>query len=117
MTFMIVSLKKSNPVGMKAIPETQIEGEWLSRDISSVLSSVHEDGFQVNIHILYLYVYILFIFFTSSSSSPPRLPPPHPILLHLLLPLPSPPPPPPPLPLSAAGAAAETLAPITTAPV
>ena len=48
MTFMIVSLKKSIPFVVKAIPEITIEGSWLSREIDSVLSSIHEAGFQVN---------------------------------------------------------------------
>ena len=47
MTFMINSLKKSIPFVVKAIPETKIEGKWLSKEIDSVLSSVHECGFQV----------------------------------------------------------------------
>ena len=47
MTFMIVSLKKSVPFVVKAIPETTINGKWLSEQIDSVLSSVHECGFQV----------------------------------------------------------------------
>ena len=70
MTFMIVSLKKSIPFVVKAIPELQIEGEWLSREISSLLSSVHESGFQVNI--IYIVICILH-----------SLAPPHPLLIRL----------------------------------
>ena len=98
MTFMIVSLKKSIPFVVKAIPETQIEGDWLSREISSVLSSVHEAGFQVNTHIFYF----VCIYIVSSSYCPPPHPPP--FLLHSLPPHPSSP------PLSAAGAAAALVA-------
>jgi hypothetical protein len=35
MTFMIVSMKKSIPFVVKAIPETKIEGKWLSKEIDS----------------------------------------------------------------------------------
>ena len=47
MTFMINSLRKSIPFVVKAIPETKIEGKWLNKEIDSVISSVHECGFQV----------------------------------------------------------------------
>ena len=47
MTFMIVSLKKSIPFVIKAIPETTINGTWLSKQIEEVLTSIHECGFQV----------------------------------------------------------------------
>ena len=47
MTFMIVGMKKSIPFIVKAVPEIKIEGKWLGEHIDSVLSSVHQCGFQV----------------------------------------------------------------------
>ena len=47
MTFMIVSLKKNIPFVIKAIPETKIQGEWLSVHVDESIKSLHEIGFQV----------------------------------------------------------------------
>ena len=48
MTFMIISLKKSIPFVVKAIPEIKIEGKWLSDQIDSVIKSISkESGLQV----------------------------------------------------------------------
>ena len=47
MTFMIVGMRKSIPYVVKAVPEITIEGKWLGKQIDSVLTSIHQSGFQV----------------------------------------------------------------------
>ena len=44
---MTVSLKKSVPFVVKAIPEVKIEGKWLSEQIDKTLLSLHSLGFHV----------------------------------------------------------------------
>ena len=45
--FMIVSLKKSIPFIIKAIPEVTISGKWLSDQISDSISSLSLSGFKI----------------------------------------------------------------------
>ena len=47
MTFMIVGLRKSIPLVVKAVPESKIEGKWLSAQIEESIQSLHEIGFHV----------------------------------------------------------------------
>ena len=47
LTFMIVDLKKNVPLVIKAVPETKIEGKWISINIEESIKSLHEVGFQV----------------------------------------------------------------------
>ena len=47
MTFMIVGMRKSVPYVVKAVPEIQIQGKWIADEIDSVITSIHESGFQV----------------------------------------------------------------------
>ena len=47
MTFMIVGVKKNVPLVIKAVPETKIEGKWISLNIEDSIKSLHEVGFQV----------------------------------------------------------------------
>ena len=47
MTFMINSLKDSIPFVVKAVPEKEIKGEWIAKQINELLSSLHECGFHV----------------------------------------------------------------------
>ena len=47
MTFMIVDVKKNVPLVIKALPETKIEGKWISLNIEESIKSLHEVGFQV----------------------------------------------------------------------
>jgi len=47
MTFMIVGLRKNIPFVVKAVPESKVEGHWLSNQIDECLESLHETGFQV----------------------------------------------------------------------
>ena len=48
--FMIVGLKKIVPFVVKAVPETKINGTWLSTEIDSALDCIHQCGFQVKLH-------------------------------------------------------------------
>ena len=48
--FMIVGLKKNVPYVVKAVPETKINGTWLSAEIDSVLGCIHQCRFQVTLH-------------------------------------------------------------------
>ena len=45
--FMIVSLKKSIPYVIKAVPEVTISGKWLSEQISDSISSLSLSGFKI----------------------------------------------------------------------
>ena len=47
MTFMIVGLRKNIPFVVKAVPETRIDGNWVSSNVEESIKSLHEVGFQV----------------------------------------------------------------------
>ena len=47
MTFMIVGVQKNVPFVVKAVPESKIEGKWLSGQIIETIQSLHEIGFHV----------------------------------------------------------------------
>ena len=47
MTFMINSLKDSIPFVVRAVPEKEITGKWIAKQINELLSSLHECGFHV----------------------------------------------------------------------
>ena len=47
MTFMIVGVRKNVPFVVKAVPESKIEGKWLSGQIIETIQSLHEIGFHV----------------------------------------------------------------------
>jgi len=47
MTFMIVGLRKNIPFVIKAVPESKIDGKWISSNIEESIKSLHEIGFQV----------------------------------------------------------------------
>ena len=47
MTFMIVGVRKNVPFVVKAVPESKIEGKWLSGQIRVTIQSLHEIGFHV----------------------------------------------------------------------
>ena len=46
-TFMIVGVRKNVPFVGKAVPESKIEGKWLSCRIIEIIQSLHEIGFHV----------------------------------------------------------------------
>ena len=46
MTFMIVGVRKNVPFVVKAVPESKIEGTWLSGQIIESIQSLHEIGFH-----------------------------------------------------------------------
>ena len=47
MTFIIVGEQNNVPFMVKAVPESQIEGKWLSGQIRETIQSFHEIGFHV----------------------------------------------------------------------
>ena len=47
MTFMIVGVRKNVPFVVKTVPESKIEGKWLSCQIIETIQSPHEIGFHV----------------------------------------------------------------------
>ena len=47
MKFMINNLKKYIPFVIKAIPETKIEGKWVSEHIDNCITSFNSVGFNV----------------------------------------------------------------------
>ena len=47
MTFMIVGVWKNVPFMVKAVPESKIEGKWLSGQIIKNIQSLHEIGFHM----------------------------------------------------------------------
>ena len=47
-TFMIVGLRKNIPFVVRAVPESKIEGKWLSQHIDECLKSLHQVGFEVH---------------------------------------------------------------------
>ena len=47
MIFMIISLKKSIPIVIKAIPEIKIEGKWFSEHVDNCITSLNSVGFNV----------------------------------------------------------------------
>ena len=47
MAFMIVGLRKNVPFVFKAVPESKIEGKWLSGQIIESIQFHHEIGFHV----------------------------------------------------------------------
>ena len=44
---MIVRVRKSGPFLVKGVPESKIEGKWLSGQIIETIQSLHEIGFHV----------------------------------------------------------------------
>ena len=44
---MIVGLRKNVPFVVKAVPESKIEGKWLSGQVVETIQSLHEIGFHV----------------------------------------------------------------------
>ena len=44
---MIVGVRKNVPFVVKAVPESKIEGKWLSGQIVETIQSLHEIGFHV----------------------------------------------------------------------
>ena len=52
MTFMIVGVRKNVPFVVKAVPESKIEGKWLSGQIIETIQSLHEISFHVRAVIL-----------------------------------------------------------------
>ena len=47
MTFMIVGVRKNFPFVVKAVPESKIQGKWLSGQIIETIQSLHEIGFHM----------------------------------------------------------------------
>ena len=47
MTFMIVGVRRNVPFVVKAVPESKIEGKWLSGQIIETIQSLHEIGFHL----------------------------------------------------------------------
>ena len=47
-TFMIVGLRKNIAFVVRAVPESKIEGKWLSQHIDECLKSLHQVGFEVH---------------------------------------------------------------------
>ena len=47
MTFMIVEVRKNVSFEVKAVPESKIEGKWLSCQTRETIQSLHEIGFHV----------------------------------------------------------------------
>ena len=47
-TFMIVGLRKNITFVVRAVPESKIEGKWLSQHIDECLKSLHQVGFEVH---------------------------------------------------------------------
>ena len=45
-TFMIVGVWKNVPFAVKAVPESKIEGKWLSGQTIKTIQSLHEIGFH-----------------------------------------------------------------------
>ena len=52
MTFVIVGKRKNVPFVVKAVPESKIDGKWLSGQIMEGMQSLHEIGFHVRAVIL-----------------------------------------------------------------
>ena len=61
MSFMIIGLKSNVPYIIKAIPEIQVNSDWLKEEIEKTINLLHTSGFKVSLLYFYNFCFNIFI--------------------------------------------------------